>query len=44
MKQYRLDGSGRLEGLVLAETEIPRPRRGEVLVRMAAASLNYLEK
>jgi NADPH:quinone reductase-like Zn-dependent oxidoreductase len=43
MKQYQLDGTGRLDGLVLAEVDLPRPRRGEVLVRMGAASLNYLD-
>lgn len=43
MRQYRLDGSNAVTGLVLAECDIPRPRRGQILVKIAAASLNYLD-
>ena len=43
MKQVRLDGSGKLDGFSLREIEVPRPRRGEVLVQMRAAALNYLD-
>ena len=44
MKRYRLDGSGSLEGLKVQEAEAPKsPRRFEVLVRMRAASINYLD-
>lgn len=43
MKRYRLDGSGKIEGLMLEEQERPRPGRHDVLVRMRAASLNYLD-
>ncbi|BCH24616.1 alcohol dehydrogenase [Mesorhizobium sp. L-8-10] len=43
MKRYRLDGSGSIEGLTLEEAERPCPGRHDVLVRMRAASLNYLD-
>lgn len=43
MKFYQLDGSGSLDGLRVGEGEVPRPGRGQVLVRMRAASLNYLD-
>ncbi|MFT8243162.1 zinc-dependent alcohol dehydrogenase family protein [Roseomonas sp. BN140053] len=41
MRLYRLPKSGAIEDLTLAEVEQPRPARGQVLVRMRAASLNY---
>ncbi len=43
MQYYRLDASGTIDGIQLAERPTPRPRRGEILVRMRAASLNYLD-
>ncbi len=43
MKQFRLDGSNTIDGLVLTQCDVPRPRRGQVLVRIGAASLNYLD-
>ena len=43
MRHYRLDGSGAVEGLKLESAAQPRPGRHDVLVRMRAASLNYLD-
>ncbi|MGX5805492.1 zinc-dependent alcohol dehydrogenase family protein [Bradyrhizobium sp. Arg314] len=43
VKQYRLDGSCRIEGILAIEAEQPRPQRHEVLVKMRAASINYLD-
>lgn len=43
MKQYRLDGSGTIEGLSASKSEPPRPKRHQALVRMRAASINYLD-
>jgi NADPH:quinone reductase-like Zn-dependent oxidoreductase len=43
MKHYRLDGSGSIEGLKLEQAERPCPGRHDVLVRIRAASLNYLD-
>ncbi|WOS65482.1 zinc-dependent alcohol dehydrogenase family protein [Sinorhizobium fredii] len=43
MRRYVLDGSGTVDGLRLEEVDIPEPRRGEVLVRMRAVSLNFLD-
>jgi NADPH:quinone reductase-like Zn-dependent oxidoreductase len=44
MKSWHLDGSGvGLDGLSLRHREIPKPGRGEVLLRVHAASLNYRE-
>lgn len=40
MKHYRLDGAG---GLALSERDMPKPGRHDILVRMRAASLNYLD-
>ncbi len=41
MKIWRLATSGTIDGLTLREEPEPRPGRGQVLVRMRAASLNY---
>ncbi|MDB5462304.1 MAG: zinc-binding dehydrogenase family protein [Phenylobacterium sp.] len=41
MRAYQLDKLGGLEGLVLAERDIPSPGTGEVLVRVRASSLNF---
>ncbi|GAO04741.1 NAD(P)-dependent alcohol dehydrogenase [Anaeromyxobacter sp. PSR-1] len=41
MKAWIIDGKFGLDALRLAERETPRPRAGEVLVRVRAASLNY---
>ncbi|PTW99443.1 zinc-dependent alcohol dehydrogenase family protein [Pararhodobacter aggregans] len=43
MKSYRTDGSGRPDGITLADVAIPRPGPGEIAVRMRAVSLNYLD-
>ena len=43
MKQYGLDGTGSTSGMSLSDVPEPRPARGQVLVRMRAASLNYLD-
>src|ERR1700694_306048 len=40
MRVYQLDRPGSLDGLVLAERDIPSPAVGEVLVRVRASSLN----
>lgn len=40
MRTYELRGKG-LDTLTLVERPVPRPGRGQVLVRMHAASLNY---
>jgi NADPH:quinone reductase-like Zn-dependent oxidoreductase len=41
MRVYQLDRPGSLDGLILAEREIPSPAAGEVLVRVRASSLNF---
>jgi NADPH:quinone reductase-like Zn-dependent oxidoreductase len=41
MKAWIIDGKLGLDALKLVEREAPRPGRGEVLVRVRAASLNY---
>jgi len=41
MRLYRLNRIGSIDDLTLAEADVPRPGRGQVLVRMRAASLNY---
>jgi NADPH:quinone reductase-like Zn-dependent oxidoreductase len=41
MKFYRFPKPDGIETLTLAERDVPRPARGQVLVRMRAASLNY---
>jgi NADPH:quinone reductase-like Zn-dependent oxidoreductase len=40
MRVYQLDRPGSLDGLVLAERDIPSPSAGEVLVRVRASSIN----
>src|ERR1700692_672056 len=40
MRVYQLDRPGSLDGLVLAERDIPSPAAGEVLVRVRASSIN----
>ena len=40
MKHWQMNGFGR-ENLRLAEAQRPEPGRGEVLVKVAAVSLNY---
>ena len=41
MRLYRLPKTGGIDDLTLVEETPPRPGRGQVLVRMRAASLNY---
>jgi NADPH:quinone reductase-like Zn-dependent oxidoreductase len=41
MRVYQLDRPGSLDGLVLAERDIPLPAAGELLVRVRASSLNF---
>src|ERR1700676_1093909 len=41
MRVYQLDRPGSLDGLVLAERNVPSPAVGEVLVRVRASSLNF---
>src|ERR1700682_6442317 len=41
MRAYHLQSLGSLDGLVVAEQEIPSPGAGEVLVRVRASSLNF---
>jgi NADPH:quinone reductase-like Zn-dependent oxidoreductase len=41
MRLYRLSRAERIDDLTLAEADTPHPARGQVLVRMRAASLNY---
>src|SRR6202795_5232135 len=40
-RAYQLDKLGSLDGLVLAERDMPSPGAGEVLVRVRASSLNF---
>ena len=41
MRCYELQGPGGIDALALVDKPMPQPARGEVLVRLAAASLNY---
>ncbi|WP_211329574.1 zinc-dependent alcohol dehydrogenase family protein [Kushneria marisflavi] len=41
MRLYTLPNTGAISDLTLTERDTPRPARGQVLVRMRAASLNY---
>ena len=41
VRAYQLDKLGSLNGLVLAERDMPSPCAGEVLVRVRASSLNF---
>ncbi|WP_299256314.1 NAD(P)-dependent alcohol dehydrogenase [uncultured Kushneria sp.] len=41
MRLYTLPQTGAISDLTLTERDTPRPARGQVLVRMRAASLNY---
>jgi NADPH:quinone reductase-like Zn-dependent oxidoreductase len=43
MKRWALSGAGR-ENLKLIEAEVPTPGPGEILIKAAAASLNYRDK
>lgn len=43
MKAFQLDGSNSIGGIRAVEMDVPKPRRGQVLVKMRAASLNYLD-
>jgi NADPH:quinone reductase-like Zn-dependent oxidoreductase len=43
MKRWTMDAIGR-DHLALTEAPVPRPASGEILVRVAAASLNYRDK
>src|ERR1700726_382221 len=40
MRAYQLDRPGSLDGLVVAERNVPSPAVGEVLIRVRASSLN----
>ena len=41
MKCYELQGPNGIDGLALVERTIPQPGKGELLVRLTAATLNY---
>ena len=41
MKLYRLPGDNNIDSMVVSEEDVPAPKRGQVLVRMRAVSLNY---
>ena len=41
MRSYRFDDFTSLDDLRLHEEDIPKPQRGEILVRVRAVSLNY---
>lgn len=41
MRAYQLVQPGSIDGLKLVEVDDPRPQRGQVVVRLRAASLNY---
>ena len=41
MRLYRLPQATGIDSLTMAEADIPQPQRGQALVRMRAASLNY---
>lgn len=41
MKRYLLPETGKIDDIAISETDVPKPKRGQVLVRMRAASLNY---
>ena len=41
MKRYLLPESKQIDDIVVSEIDVPKPKRGQVLVRMRAASLNY---
>lgn len=43
MQSYHAQSGSGIEGLVLEEHPVPSPRRGEVLVRVRASSLNFRE-
>lgn len=41
MKQWQITDQWNIDGLTLAEAEVPKPGPGEVLLRMKAVSLNF---
>jgi NADPH:quinone reductase-like Zn-dependent oxidoreductase len=41
MRAYRFDDLKSLDGLTAHDEAMPKPQRGEVLVRIRAVSLNY---
>lgn len=41
MRVYRLPTAGGIDSLTMVDEDTPRPARGQVLVRMQAASLNF---
>jgi NADPH:quinone reductase-like Zn-dependent oxidoreductase len=41
MKCYKLPASRQIGDLAVSESDVPKPKRGQALVRMHAASLNY---
>lgn len=41
MKRIQLPAAGAIDNLISTECDLPRPGRGQVLVQMRAASLNY---
>ena len=44
MRQYRFPRTASIDDLTLAEIETPAPGRGQALVRLRAASLNYRDR
>ncbi|HAE81908.1 MAG TPA: hypothetical protein DCK85_00860, partial [Ktedonobacter sp.] len=43
MKAIRIDETGGPEVMHLEEIEIPTPKAGEVLIKVAAAGINYAD-
>jgi NADPH:quinone reductase-like Zn-dependent oxidoreductase len=41
MRSFHINGFGEADSLIVKESEIPRPGRGEVMVRVRASSLNF---
>ena len=41
MQRYLLPESKQIDDIVISEVDMPKPKRGQALVRMHAASLNY---
>ncbi|MBF8269502.1 MAG: hypothetical protein HW386_1211, partial [Gammaproteobacteria bacterium] len=41
MQSYLLPESKQIDDIVISKVAVPKPKRGQALVRMHAASLNY---